>query len=835
MSRSDRIGQILGGRYRIEEILGQGGMSSVYKAFDPNLQRQVAIKLIHPHLSADPKFTARFEEEARVVANLRHPNIVQVYDFNHDGDLYYMVQEYLPGETLQSKLQRLNETKNRMALTEAIQCITDVCNAVGYAHRFGMIHRDIKPANIMLDENGSATLMDFGIVKLLGGEAHTSTGQVVGTVLYMAPELIRGETPDARSDIYSLGITLFEMLSGHPPFEADSAMTVMMMHQNDPVPDIHELRPEVSEATITVVRKALAKAPADRYKSADEMVAALKQISSESPTTPEELPTLRVTRSEFLKEARQEDLAGNTVGVAADGSRHGSTVVVPESGQAYAAKSTSLEGASGTSAQIPEPTKKKNNMLPFLAGGGMIAILLFAGCLLVAGIALRQVMQNGDGGFLSAQTNSTATFTYEPTEILLTFTPVPSATPITAATPNPALAFLVSTPEAGKLAVRIDQISIDDQGNYLVDYQTFDYTEKIPGQHIHFFFNSAPKDQAGSPENGSFTMYGGPRPFAGYKVSDRPEEATEICALVAEADHKLHQGSGNCYPLPDVTQAIAKTETACRFGPGDEYPSLTTIEALTSSRADGLSPDESWWYVVNPSIPESFCWVSTADAVLSGDISSLALVEAPPLPTGPVIGDSPFVEITGISIDDQDEYVTEYTTHNFTEHLPGTHMHFFFNSTPADQTGINGEGSRLMHGGPSPFEGYKASDRPQDATELCVLVANPDHSVQPDSGNCFPLPDLPVGLVSSITSCYAKADALSDPVTQLTPQTEIKLLGVSPDRSWVYIDASEDPTSACWIPASLADVDADISKLTVIGAILTPTPIQKSEPNEPRY
>ncbi len=272
------IGQTLGNCYKIQEVIGQGGMSSVYKAIDPNLQRVVAIKLIHPHLSDDPKFTARFEEEARAVARLRHPNIVQVYDFNHDGDVFYMVQEFIPGETLQSLLRRLNQTGSRMPLNDAVQATIQICSAIGYSHQLGMIHRDIKPANIMIDERGQAILMDFGIVKLLEGEAHTTTGAVVGTVLYMSPELIRGEKPDPRSDMYSLGVTLFEMLSGRPPFEANSAMTLMMMHQNDPVPDLHQLRPDIPEDLISIVEKSLAKKREARFNSAAEMAAALKKV-----------------------------------------------------------------------------------------------------------------------------------------------------------------------------------------------------------------------------------------------------------------------------------------------------------------------------------------------------------------------------------------------------------------------------------------------------------------------------------------------------------------------------------------------------------------------------
>lgn len=271
------VGQALGGRYQIEELLGRGGMSAVYKARDPNLQRTVAVKMIHPHLTGDEEFIRRFESEAAVIARLRHQNIVQVYDFNHEGDLYYMVLEYVAGETLQNRIKRLSESGRRLPIRETLKYIIQVCQAADYAHQRGMIHRDIKPANVMLDVSGNAILMDFGIAHILGGHQHTATGAVLGTALYMSPEQIQGLHPDARADIYSIGVTLFEALSGRPPFEADSVMTVMMMHMNDPVPDLSQLNPDIPQAVKEVVNHALEKDRARRFQSCAEMAAALQQ------------------------------------------------------------------------------------------------------------------------------------------------------------------------------------------------------------------------------------------------------------------------------------------------------------------------------------------------------------------------------------------------------------------------------------------------------------------------------------------------------------------------------------------------------------------------------
>jgi len=181
------IGHAISNRYKIEALLGQGGMSEVYRAYDPNLTRSVAIKLIHRHLSNDPEFVRRFEQEARAVAQLRHPNIIQVYDFDHDSDFYYMVLEYVQGKTLQDKLKTFSDTQQRLPLSDTIRIMADICEAVAYAHYKGMIHRDLKPANVMLKSKEQPSqleqpiLMDFGVAKMLSGTQYTATGAFIGT------------------------------------------------------------------------------------------------------------------------------------------------------------------------------------------------------------------------------------------------------------------------------------------------------------------------------------------------------------------------------------------------------------------------------------------------------------------------------------------------------------------------------------------------------------------------------------------------------------------------------------------------------------------------------
>ena len=292
------VGQTIAGRYKLEAVLGQGGMSTVYKATDANLQRTVALKLIHPHLSRDPEFVRRFEQEAAAVARLRHPNIIQVYDFAHEGNLYYMVMEYVPGETLQDKLKTFNASGQQFPLADTIQLMATICDTVAYAHNRGMIHRDLKPANVMLTLQGQPILMDFGVAKMLGETHLTATGTIIGTARYMSPEQASGEHPDKRTDIYSLGVILYEMTTGRPPFDGDSDIAILMKHVTQPVPDIRQIQTGAPDLLVAVIEKALAKNPADRYQTATDMAIALRAISLQ-PRQTASLPVVAPTLPPF--------------------------------------------------------------------------------------------------------------------------------------------------------------------------------------------------------------------------------------------------------------------------------------------------------------------------------------------------------------------------------------------------------------------------------------------------------------------------------------------------------------------------------------------------------
>nr|BFE85071.1 hypothetical protein GCM10020093_076720 [Planobispora longispora] len=275
----------LGDRYELDGVVGRGGMAEVYRARDLRLDRIVAIKTLRADLARDHTFQARFRREAQSAASLNHPSIVAVYDTGEDtsegAPVPYIVMEYVDGSTLRDLLRN----DRRLLPERAAELVDGILRALDYSHRGGIVHRDIKPANIMITRNGDVKVMDFGIARAMADSAATmtQTAQVIGTAQYLSPEQARGERVDARSDIYSTGCVLYELLTGHPPFTGDSPVAIAYQHvRENPIPP-SQIDREIPAWADAIVLKAMAKDPGQRYQSAGEMRADLQRALSGMP------------------------------------------------------------------------------------------------------------------------------------------------------------------------------------------------------------------------------------------------------------------------------------------------------------------------------------------------------------------------------------------------------------------------------------------------------------------------------------------------------------------------------------------------------------------------
>ncbi|HEY9075577.1 MAG TPA: serine/threonine-protein kinase [Anaerolineaceae bacterium] len=280
----DLIGTTLG-RYQVHNVLGEGGMATVYKALDTYLERYVAIKVIRRQAFSPEvvdKMLLRFEREAKALARLAHPNIVHIHDFGEYEGSPYLVMEYIPGGTLKDR------TGQKMPAAAAARLLLPVAKALDYAHHKGIIHRDVKPGNILLTEEGEPTLSDFGIAKILeneDGATLTGTGVGIGTPEYMSPEQGLGRQVDFRTDIYALGVIFYELVTGRKPYTGNTPMEIVVKHLNEPLPNLRQFIPDLPDTVEEVIQKALAKQPQDRFPSMEAMAKALEACTHPEVTT----------------------------------------------------------------------------------------------------------------------------------------------------------------------------------------------------------------------------------------------------------------------------------------------------------------------------------------------------------------------------------------------------------------------------------------------------------------------------------------------------------------------------------------------------------------------
>jgi serine/threonine-protein kinase len=358
------IGNVVGS-YKITEKIGEGGMGAVFKGIDLMLEREVAIKMLRPELASQPQVVERFRSEAVTLAKLNHPNIATLFSFLRQGEDFFMVMEFVRGETLDSLIRRAGA----MPCDRAIALFCQALEGIDHAHRMGIIHRDVKPANMMLTATGALKVMDFGIARVLGTSRMTKQGNIVGTIEYMSPEQVRGQETDARSDIYSLGILLYEMLTGRVPFSSDSEFDLMKMQIDDAPPPPRVFSGQIPQAVEQAIMRSLAKRPEARFQGAADFRNALSSALGAPPA-----PVVGVPSAPAPDATRIIGSPGGSPGGSHGASPLGAPAAAPPT-PAVAAKETRLAGESsaGPSAGEMKQTRLAGEGNPAFAYGAQQA------------------------------------------------------------------------------------------------------------------------------------------------------------------------------------------------------------------------------------------------------------------------------------------------------------------------------------------------------------------------------------------------------------------------------------------------------------------------------
>lgn len=482
------------GRYEVKSELGRGGMATVFLATDPLIGRDVAVKVLPREFLHDPNFRGRFEREARTIAMLEHPAIVPIYDFGEQDGQPYLVMRYMQGGTLGDRIQ-----DGPLAVADAAEILKRLGSALDHAHSRGVIHRDLKPGNILFDESGRAFLSDFGIVKLAQATATFTGESIIGTPAYMSPEQVHGDRDiDGRSDIYTLGVILFEMLTGQMPYRAETPAKLMMAHVLNPVPRIHDVRPDLPVGADEIIGKALAKSPEQRFPTATDLSSALEDTVH--------------GRSPVQAQATVLDAQGlSDTGVAAAGAASGigATRLDAQGSASYPGTSGAHVGAGGRGTTAPPPDRQGvsstgGNRRALMGVGALVGFLV----LCCGGIFLYSVLSGNGLAFLGLGSTPTSEFTpvdqTTPDEIVTTDA---QATPDLVATDSAAtsvaqLATVTAQAQEGAIATRVAESTVTAEARATQTAAAYAPTREVE-QAIQLVLNAQDNDPLFGPESGS--------------------------------------------------------------------------------------------------------------------------------------------------------------------------------------------------------------------------------------------------------------------------------------------------------------------------------------------
>jgi serine/threonine protein kinase/uncharacterized protein YraI len=533
------------GPYTLLEELGRGGMATVYRAHQASVDRDVAVKVIHRAITFDPVAVQRFTSEARMIARLEHPHILPVYDFAGDHDPPYIVMRYLPTGTLKEIMERTH-----LPIGEALHIFRQIGSALDYAHRQGVVHRDVKPSNVMIDEDANVFISDFGIARLVeGGDGLTGTGIAIGTPGYMAPEQGMGREIDGRADIYSLGVMLYEIITGQPPYTAPTPMAVVLKHINDPIPQVRMANPELPDAIQPIVEKALAKKPEERYQTATDMMADFSgAVGPDVQTRPVELRRAAGETISEMRRARAEAMEKPTASAAPE---MGHVTPTPHSSPGPMADAPTITPSSG---QMAHPQARQGGGRMTLIVAGIVGLLLVGA--IIGGIVLLGGGDDGSDGGGDKQSDGTGVVVAEASETD-TRTPEPTDEATGTAT--------ATATETG--------LGVAAEASETVTEESSPEATETPSR--------TPTDVPSDTPTYTRT------PTLTQTPSQTPSETPS------------RTPTDTLTPTPSIPQGvITATTTQVRLGPGEEYPQVAFLTFDAEVEITEISRDGLWVRVV---------------------------------------------------------------------------------------------------------------------------------------------------------------------------------------------------------------------------------------------